>query len=99
MLTQDFHTNRPLPGDNFRIVKGMDEGQLLRLFQFQRVRVGFVIGVAGQHHFTTTVAYRLDLDCRRRRRHDDDCPAADLGRRQRHTLRVIARRGADHATF
>ena len=39
------------------------EGQLLRLFEFERMRVGLVIGIAGKHHFAAAVLHRLILIC------------------------------------
>jgi hypothetical protein len=99
MLAQDFHRHGALPGDHFRIVEGMDEGQFLGFFQFQRVRVGFVVGVAMQHDFAAASLDGIDLDGRCRSRHDDDRPAAELGCRQRHALRVVAGRGADDAAL
>ena len=99
MLAQDFHRNRALPGDHFRIIEGMNEGQLLGFFQFQRMRVGIVIRIAEEHHFATTAFDSINLDARRRRRHHNHRPATHLGRRERNALRMIARRSADHATL
>jgi len=99
VLAQDFHRHRALAGDHFRIVEGVDEGQLLGLFQFEGVGVGFVVGIAEQHDLAAAPLDGVDLDARRRGRHDDDRPAADLGRRQGHTLGVVACRGADDAAL
>ena len=99
MLAQDFHGDGALAGDDVGIVEGMDEGQLLGFFQLQRVGVGIVVGIAEQHDLAAAPLDRLDLDPRRRGRHDDDRPAADLGRRQRDALGMIAGRGADHAAL
>jgi hypothetical protein len=77
----------------------MDEGQLLLLLQFQRVGVGRVVGIAGQHHFAAALLHRVDLDLWRRRRHHDHGADAELLRRQRHALGVVAGRGADHAAL
>ena len=89
----------PWPGDHFGIVEGMDEGQLLGFLQFQRVGIGIVEGVAEQDDFAAAPPDRVDLDPRRRSRHDDDCPAADLGRRQGDALRMVAGRGTDDAAL
>jgi hypothetical protein len=37
VLAQDFHADGALAGDHVGIVEGVDEGQLLLLFQRQRV--------------------------------------------------------------
>ena len=50
-------------------------------------------------HFATTAFDSINLDARRRRRHHNHRPATHLGRRERNTLRMIARRSADHATL
>jgi hypothetical protein len=90
MLTQDLHADGALAGDHFRVVEGMDEGQLLGLFEFQRMGVGIIVGIAEQHHFAAKSPDRFDLDPGGRGRHDDDRPAAHLGRRQRDALRMVA---------
>ena len=95
MLAQDFHADGALPGDHFGIVEGMDECEFFLLFQFARMGVGGVVGVAGQHHLATARPDRIHLDRWRRRRHDDNGPAADLRRRQCQPLRVVAGGGAD----
>ena len=90
MLAQDFHADGALPGDHVRIIEGMHEGQFFLLFQFQRVDVGLVIGIAGEHHFTAAVLHRLNLDLRGCRRHHDHRPATHFCGRQGDTLRMIA---------
>jgi hypothetical protein len=99
MLAQDFHGDGALAGDHFGVVEGMDESQLLGFLQFQRVGIGIIVGIAEEHDFATASADGIDLDARRRGRHDDDRPAADLGRRQGHALRMVTGRSADHATL
>ena len=56
MLAQDFHADRALAGDHVRIVERVHEGQLLFLFQGQRMVVGIRVGLAVQHHFDVGAA-------------------------------------------
>jgi hypothetical protein len=99
VLAQDLHADGALAGDHFRIVERMHEAQPLALLEFQRVRVRVIVGFAGEHHFAAAALDGQHLDLWRRRRHHDHCPAADLGRRQRDTLRMVAGRGTDHAAL
>jgi len=99
MLAQDLHPDRPLAGNHFGIVEGMDEGQLFLLLEFECVGVGLVVRITGEDDLAAPAPDRLHLDLRRRRRHHDHRPAADPGRRQRHALCVIAGRSADHAAL
>ncbi len=102
VLAQDFHADGALAGDHVRIVERVHEGQLLFFFQRQRVVVGVGVGFAEQHHFHIRAAARLDrvhLHLRGGGRHHDDRAAAHARGRQRHTLRVIAGRSADHAAL
>ena len=87
----------PWPGDHVRIVERMDERQLAFARERQRVLVGVVEVVAVQHHLAAEVEHRLHLDLRRGLRHHDHRGDAAPARRQRHALRVVAGRGADHA--
>jgi len=52
-----------------------------------------------QDDFGAALEDGVDLDLRRRHRHHDHRPAADLLRRQRHALRMVCRRGADDAAL
>ena len=79
------------------VVEGMHEAQSLRLLQFQRVRMGVAVAVAVQHDLAAQRMHGVDLQLRCRHRHHDDGAAAQLLRRQRHALRVVAGRGADDA--
>ncbi len=99
VLAQDFHADGALPGDDVRVVVGMHESELLAPGDLQRVRVGLVVGVAEQHHPRAARRHGRDLDLRRGRGHDDGGAAAQVICRQRHALRMIARRGGDHAAF
>ncbi|MNN45548.1 hypothetical protein D3C81_1598910 [compost metagenome] len=75
----------------------MDEGGAGFLFQDAGVGVGVIEAVAVQHHVSAQGLDRRHLDARRGGRHDDGRGRAAFRRRQRHALRVIARRGADDA--
>jgi hypothetical protein len=63
-----------------------------------RVFVRAVVVVAVQHDFPAERADRVHLDVRCRQRHHDDRRNSASFRRERHALRVIAGRRADHAT-
>ena len=99
MLPQYFHTNSSLSGDYISIVIRMDEGKLEFLLQLQRMQIGIRIRIAMQYCFCATAGNRLHLNLRRGHWHNDDSLAAQFLRRQRHTLRVITRRGSDDTAF
>ena len=63
----------------------------------ERVRVGVVEGVAVQDRARAEGAHGVDLDRRRRRRHDDHGVDAERAAGHRHALGVIAGRGGDDA--
>ena len=65
----------------------------------QRVAVGLVVGFAGAAPPRRRAPHRVDLDLRRGHRHHDHRAAAELLRRERHALRVVAGRGGDHAAL
>ena len=99
VLAQDLHRDRALPGDHVRVVERVHEGEVLLRLHFECMRVGIGIRVAEQDHVGAARPHRLDLDLRRGHRHDDDGAAAELLRRQRHALRVIAGRCRDDAAL
>src|SRR5690606_41308321 len=70
-LSQYFHSDRSLPGDDVRIVEGMDEGQLPLARQQQRVFICLVVVVSVQDRFAAEIDHGLYLDLRRRLRHYD----------------------------
>ncbi len=90
VLTQDFQSDRALPGDHLRIVIGMDECHTLLLCMLRGELVGLVVGVAMQFDLCTVVPDRLDLDGRRGARHYDQCLHVKTTCSQRHTLCVVA---------
>ncbi len=99
MLAQDFHADGALAGNHMRIVERVHERQLEFLFQRQRVVVGIGVRVAEQHDFAAASPNRVHLDLRRGGRHHDHCAAAELGRRQRQPLRMVACGSANHAAL
>jgi hypothetical protein len=60
-----------------------------------RLRLGIV--VAAQHDFSAERFHRVDLDLRRRPRHDDDRADAEPACREGDALRVIAGAGGNDA--
>ena len=89
-LAQDLHRHRSLPRDDVRIVEGMDVhpagpgrdivGSGVRLVERKAVR----------GDLRSEPPHRVDLDRRCRLRHDDEGADAELPRRERHPLRVVA---------
>ena len=96
-LAQDLHADGALPGDHVRVVVGMHEGQAALALEFHGVAVGVRIAVAMQHHLRAARRHRVHLDLRRGHRHHDHRAAAELLRRERDALRVVARARRDHA--
>ena len=87
----------PWPAITSGSSNGMHKGQALLLLQLDRMLVGVGIALADQHGFAAQRAYRVDLDLGRGGRHHDHGAGAQLVRAQRHALRVVAGRRADHA--
>ncbi len=75
----------------------MDVDEALFLHQLQRMRQRIGEGIAMQHHLAATGAHALHLQLRRGARHDDGGLDAQFARRQRQALRMVTRRGGDHA--
>ncbi len=97
MLLQDLLADRPLAGDHVRVVEGMQEGQALLGLEGLRLGERLVEGVAVQDDLRAARPAGIDLDGRGGARHHDHRPGAEPGGGQRDALRVVARRGADHA--
>ena len=98
-LPQDLHADRPLAGDDVRIVERMHENQIALARQRQRALERAVVVVAVQHNLRAEVGDRLHLDVRSRLRHDDDGRNAAPFRAERDALRMIAGRGAHDAAL
>ncbi|MCY1520347.1 hypothetical protein D9M68_551220 [compost metagenome] len=97
VLAEDFHGHGALPGDHVRVVIGRHEGQALLRRQLQRVGQGVGEGIAVQHHLAATGTHAVDLELRGGARHHDGRFDAQLPRRQRQALGMVAGRCGDHA--
>ncbi|OSR67940.1 hypothetical protein BV326_04072 [Pseudomonas syringae pv. actinidiae] len=97
LLTEDFHRHGALSGNGVGVVIRMDVDEALLIDQFQRVSQRLWERIAVQHHRGPAGTHAFDLDFRGGARHDDGRQNAQLFRRQRQALRVIARRRRDHA--
>ncbi len=89
-LAQDLHRDRALAGDHVDVVVGMHERQLAAAHDAHGLGVGVVVRVALEHDGRAERSDRVDLDLRRRHRHHDRGLRAELLRRERDALRVIA---------
>ncbi|CAE6808102.1 hypothetical protein R69927_06032 [Paraburkholderia domus] len=102
MLAENLHRDGALAGDHVRIVERVNKRQAAFFLQLHRVPVCIAIRLAELHHLdrcSAMRAHRIDLHLRRRHRHDDDRLHTHPGRRQRHALRMIARRRGNHPAF
>ena len=81
-VSQDFGADGALPGDDERIVEGMDERHPRLDDEHVAVRLGIAIAVACQHHLGAHGAHRIHFDARRRLRHDDDRAEPELACRE-----------------
>ena len=97
MLAQDLHADGALPGDDVRIVIGVDEGQALLHLHLTRMSIGFIETLAVEHDAATLPFHRLDLDGRCGAWHHDGRLGAQSLSGEGHALRMISGRGADHA--
>src|SRR5208282_1444607 len=97
-LTQNFHRDRALPGNDVGIVVWMHKGVTAPACKLECMRTSLVVGIAVQHNVRAARGDRRDLDLRRGDWHDDGCRAFQALRGKRDALRMIAGRGRDHAT-
>jgi hypothetical protein len=95
VLAQQLHGDGALPRDHVGIVERVDEREPALALLHQRDLVGVGVALSRQHHLGTERSHGVDLEFRRRDRHDDDGPRAQLPRTQRHALCVVAGRRAD----
>jgi hypothetical protein len=84
-----------LAGDYIGIVVRVDEGQALFGLDMAGMGIGIVKAFAMQHDMAAHSAHGLDLDVGCGARHHDCGLQAELARRQRDALRMIAGRGAN----
>jgi len=91
VLAQHLHADGALAGNHFGVVERVYEGQALPLFEFTRMGMSFIEGVAEQNHFAAACAHRLDLHCRRGDGHHDYRACSQTPGGKRHTLGVVAR--------
>ncbi len=96
-MPQDLIADRPLARDDEVVVERRHERHAGRLRQLVAVRLRVLVGVAGQDDVGAEVADRLDLDLRRRLRHDDERAQAEVSGGERHALRVVAGARGNHA--
>jgi hypothetical protein len=87
----------PWPAITSGSSNGVDEGQALLGRHGQRALARVVEAVAVQHHLGAEAARALDLHGGRVLRHHDHRAQAQALRVVRHTLRMVAGRGGDHA--
>ncbi len=80
-----------------RIIKRVNKSQISIAHQLRGMQIGIVIRVTFQNDFAAKSPYSIDLDPRRRYRHDDHSSHAALARRQCYALSVIPGRAANDA--
>src|SRR3954453_21619346 len=89
-MSQYLVADRALAGDDERIVERVNERDpgLVRELVTMRFRVR--VSVAAEDDFSAHVADGVDLDLRGGLRHDDQGADAEMARRERHSLGVVA---------
>ena len=96
-LLEDFEADGALAGDDFFVVEGMDEGELLLLLQARGLVAGLVVICAMQDHLRAEAAGGGDLHQRRGLGHDDAGADAEARRVKGDALRMIAGACSDDA--
>ena len=91
MLVHDLHAHRALTGNDVHIVVGVYPYISAPVRQLRRVFRRMLVGVAVQHHARPEIAHRIDLDARGVPPHHDVGLDAELARRERHALGMVAR--------
>ena len=100
ILLQQLKRQRALPGNHHRVIERRHPGEALLLRQLDRFGFGFVKVRAVEQHFSAKTAHRVDFDIRGGNRHHDQRFQTQTSRRERHALRMVARRrGNDAARF
>ena len=98
MLPQDLHGDSALTRNDLWIIKRMHKGQFFFFLQMQSMLVSIRIRLTRQHHLATARTHCFDLQRRCCCGHHDHGAAPQRFGRQRDTLRVITRRGANHTS-
>ena len=98
-LFDDFQGNRPLAGNDFRVVEGMDEGIAVFRRQFNGFGCGFIEEIPVEDDIGTVAAGRRNLAQGSVFRHADDGLAAIFAGSQSHALGVVSGRSGDDAFF
>ena len=98
-LAQHFHRNGALTCNHVGVVKRVDKGHARLFLQREGVLVGVRVAVPMQHHLAPQGLHGFDLHPRGGHRHDDHGLGSQAARAQRDTLRMVARRGANHPTL
>ena len=96
-LLEHLQRDRPLAGDDVRIVVGVDPDQVALHRNHLGARLRFGESFALKDDVAASRLGRLDLHERCRHRHDDGCRDAEPPRVISHRLGVIAGRHRDHA--
>jgi hypothetical protein len=97
MLLKELQSNRPLPGNDRVVIERMHKREVLGLATPNSFFVSFVVIRAVQHHIGAISARSRNFDQRRGQRHANLGSDAKLARMICDALRVISRRGRDHA--
>ena len=96
-LVKDFQADGALPGDDLLVIVGVDKGHVVLLLQLHGLIVGFIVGAGHKADLRAQIFGILHLHQGRAVRHTDDAADAAPGSRQRHALRMVARRAGNDA--
>ena len=96
-LVKDLQADGTLPGDDLLVIVGVDKGHVVLLLQLHGLVVGFVVGAGHKTDLRAQIfgVFHLHQGCAVR--HTDDAADAAPGSRQRHPLRMVARRAGNDA--
>ena len=96
-LVEDLQANGSLPGDDLLVIVRVDKGHVVLLLQLHGLVVGFVVGAGHKADLRAQIfgVFHLHQGCAVR--HTDDAADAAPGSRQRHALRMVARRAGNDA--
>ena len=95
-LAKDLHANGPLSGDHIRVVKGMDEAEVLDFASAARLGIGLVVGLAMKKNLAPQLLHSLDFHTRGCDRHHNHRTTVEVGSAERDPLRMVASTGGDH---